>query len=255
MSFAQATETTKTSNNRLTPERLKELDLAKRSDGHDEDWVELYLAEFPKEEQRDVSQLRAILDTGKLVLHETRDKNGLLLTWSMTQNCQSDSKNPSFWLGCWTVTRRDYQSSGIGRVHFAKLLEALKAEKPDYIGRITEIESTAGLTKDSQPARRARFYKALGLQELDIPYEIPLFQPADATEYVPQAKLGKSIKGQLLISMFSDSAVSASQLRYIVGRIYKSGYHVKKDDPYFAERLALIDEKRENYLTQIKTPE
>lgn len=245
---------TRSGSGKLSAEQLKEYDFARRSDGQGDDWVDLYRAEFPVEEQRDVEQLRKLLRTGKVVLHETRDQSGKLITWSMSQDypAAADSNEPSFWLGCWTVTRRSAQSSGIGRVHFAKVLEALKAEKPEYIGRITEIESTDGLLPDSQPVRRAKFYKALGLEELVFDYEIPRFQPADATEYVLQQKLGSGIKGQLLIATFSDAAVSGSQVRSIVRRIYENGYHVSSDDPFIDTRLALIDAKRSNYRSQIR---
>ena len=239
---------------RLTPEQISQLQIARRADGTSDDWVELYLAEFPENERRDVSQLRALLQSGKLVLHETRDKHGKLLVWSMSQDYASrDKVEPSFWLGCWTVTRRNMQSTGLGRIHFAKVLEALKQEKPDYIGRVTEIESTAGQTRDSQPVRRAKFYKALGLKEIDVAYEFPLFQPVNAKEYVAQAQLGKGIPAQLLIASFGNDSLSVSDARSIIKRIYTFGYHLQPTDPYIAERLMLVRETGESVLVDIRT--
>ena len=189
------------------------------------------------------------------MLHETRDKTGKLLTWSMSQDNEGrDDNEPSFWLGCWTVTRREMQSSGLGRVHFAKVLEALKAEYPSHIGRVTEIESTEGLTADSQPVRRAKFYKGLGLKEFDAPYELPLFQPVNSTVYVPQARLGKAIKAQLLFAPFTDKPVTAAQLRSIIRRIYERGYYVHPADPYIEERLSLVDESKQSLLREISIP-
>jgi hypothetical protein len=239
----------------MTPEQMSLLELGKRSDGRNRDWVELYLAEFPVEEQRDVEQLSGYLASGEVVLHETRDQHGQLLSWSMSQDYpapRAGKKHPPFWLGCWTVTRKSMQSSGIGRLHLPKVIEALKREKPGYIGRITEIESTADLPPTSQPVRRAKFYRALGMLELDVPYEIPLYQPVDAAEYVPQAKLGKSIKGQLLFAPFSNKPVTAKQVRSIISRIYKTGYGIDPKDPFMAQRLALIDGKRDNFLIPIR---
>ena len=149
---------------RLTDEQIKEHDLARRSDGKSDDWVTLYLEEFPKEEQRDVEQLRGYVLDGAVALHETRDKDGQLVTWSMSQHYKpvEGASDLAFWLGCYTVTKRSSQSTGIGRVHFPRVIDALKVETPDYLGRMTEIESTAGLSATSQPVRRARFYQSIG---------------------------------------------------------------------------------------------
>ncbi len=239
---------------RLTDEQIKEHDLARRSDGKNDDWVTLYLEEFPKEEQRDVEQLRGYVLDGAVALHETRDKDGQLVTWSMSQHYKpvEGASDLAFWLGCYTVTKRSSQSTGIGRVHFPRVIDALKVETPDYLGRMTEIESTAGLPATSQPVRRARFYQSIGLQELEFDYEIPLYQSVEATEYVPPAKRGKPIKGQLLISPFRDGPVSGALVRTIVRRIYEEGYNIQPTDPYMAERLALIDEAREDYLVPLR---
>jgi hypothetical protein len=239
---------------RLTPEQIAELDLARKSDLSNDDWVELYLSEFPEIERRDVGQLKKSLRGGRLVMHETRDKHGQLLTWSMTSDhpAPEGSDEPSFWLGCWTVTRRSAQSTGIGRVHFAHLLATLKKEKPNYIGRVTEIESTEGMAPDSQPVRRAKFYKALGLMELDITYEIPLFQPPGAKRYIPQTKLGPAVKAQLLMAPFCDKPiVLAAQARSIVSQIYGQ-YNVRESDPYIAQRLSVIDDHRQNLLIPVR---
>lgn len=242
------------SRTRLTEDQIAQIEFAKASDGTNDDWVELYREEFPREEQRDVDQLRGYIKSGEVVLHETRDKDGTLLTWSMSQHYPAPpgSDEPSFWLGCWTVTRRSSQSTGIGRLHFAKVVEALKVAYPTYIGRVTEIESTRGQDKDSQPVRRARFYQALNLREFDIDYDIPLFQPPGSDVYVEQAKLGTAINGQLLIASFDDKPVSGKMLRSIVRRIYRSGYQVSETDPYMAEQLALIDAEREDFRTAIR---
>lgn len=248
--------TTTPKSRRLTAKQLAQLDWARRSTLKSDDWAELYLQEFPPDERRDVNELRRLLQSGSLVMHETRDQDGQLLTWSMSQDYPSDSPDePSFWLGCWTVTRRSAQSLGIGSIHFAKVIEALKAERPHYIGRVTEIESTEGLSADSQPARRASFYARLGLQELDVPYEFPLFQPAGSTEYVPQSKLGKPIKAQMLIAPFDNKPITASQVRSMIRRIYTRGYRVRPDDPYIESRLALIGDGRKNLLVPVRMPE
>lgn len=237
----------------MTAEQISKLSLAKRSDGTNDDWVELYRSEFPPEEQRHPDQLRKFLARGSLVLHETRDADGTLLTWSMSQdnNAREDGEL-SFWHGCWTVTKRSAQSTGIGRVHFAKVVAALKLQTPDYLGRVTEIESTYGLSADSQPVRRAKFYDSLGLKEIDVPYEIPLFQPADAKEYTPQKKLGSGIRAQLLFAPFHDRPLTAAEVKTIIRRIYERGYDIKPDDPYIEERLSLVDENRKDFLVPIR---
>lgn len=245
-------------NSGLKADEIARLSLAKRSDAKNDDWISLYIDEFPPEERRDVCQLRRLVQSGRLALHETRSGDGHLLTWSISQRYapepepKREQNEALFWLGAWTVTRRSAQSMGLGRLHFPKVIAALKSETPDYIGRVTEIESAEGLAADSQPARRAAFYKRIGLMELTVPYEMPLYQPADATQYIPQAKLGKGIKGQLLIAPFKDGPISGKQVRSIVRRIYEQGYNVSPDDPYMQERLSLIDESRENYLAPMR---
>lgn len=239
---------------KLTPDQLAQLDIARRSDGKNDDWVQLYLEEFPVEEQRDVAELRTYIDSGEVILHETREPGGKLLTWSMSQDypAPADSDEPSFWLGCWTVTRRSAQSTGVGRMHFAKVIEELKRETPGYIGRLTEIEATHGLPPNSQQVRRAKFYKSLGMQELDIPYEIPMFQPPESTAYVEQAKLGAGIAGQLLIALFDSAPITLAQISSIVSRIYQKGYDVSLSDQYIAARLQLFADK-DSYLMPIRT--
>jgi hypothetical protein len=246
--------TTPAKPNKLTPEQIKELDLARLSDLSNDDWVQLYLEEFPPHERRDVEQLRRYLKDGRFVMHETRDKNGLLLSWSISRHspAKPGTNEPSFWFGCWTVTRRSAQSTGVGRVHFPAVIKALKAKSPHYLGRTTEIESTEGMAPDSQQVRRAKFYAALGLKELHLPYEFPLFQPIGATEYVPQSKLGKPVKAQLLIAPFSDAPISGKQAYDLVKSIYINSYNVHPDDPFVAERLALIDVSKDNLLGPVR---
>lgn len=235
---------------RFTPEQISRLQFGRRTDFASDDWLELYLSEFPEAEQRKISDLKAMLAGGQLVMHETRDPDGQLLAWSISQDFPAAPKTRelSFWLGCWTVTRREAQSIGIGSVHFPKVVAALKAESPCYFGRFTEIESTVGLPEDSQPVRRAKFYRKLGLQVVDVPYEMARYQPNDATRHMSQSELTPHLPAHLLVSPFHDRPLTGSEAASIVRRIYENHYGVGNDDPYIAQRLSLINRRRMNVI-------
>jgi GNAT superfamily N-acetyltransferase len=235
---------------RLTPEEIARLRFGKRVDFTDKDWLDLYLSEFPAAEQRKISDLEELLASGVFVMHETRDPDGKLLAWSISQNFPAPAKSRElpFWLGCWTVTRKEAQSTGVGSLHFPKVVAALKQENPCYFGRFTEIESTVGLPENSQPVRRAKFYQKLGLNALDFPYEMARFQPNDSTTHKSQKELGPGLPAHLLVSPFSDRPLNGTELASIVRRIYEQHYGVLPSDPYIHERLLLINRRRKSFV-------
>ena len=120
------------------------------------------------------------------------------------------------------------------------VLASLKAEKPGYIGRITEIETTEGLADESQPVRRAKFYANLGLKEVDVPYKFPDSSLLSPPSTFRKRRLAEGIKGQLLLATFTDDAVKTKAVRSIIRRVYERGYNVDPQDEYIEKRLALI---------------
>jgi hypothetical protein len=172
--------------------------------------------------------------------------------------------DPAFMMAAYLGVDPNLQSAGLGAHYWNKqLLPSLRAQFPKHIGLAVEIESSKGLPPDSQPQKRARFYKdRTGMDKLDLEYELPLFQPDDAPRYIQQRQIPKylvenglpaedgPIPADLIWKSFSNKPVSGEVAQNMVERIYHSGYRVepatstRPGDPYLHERTSLIDGSR-----------
>lgn len=262
----------------LTEQQKSQIRWAERTDGQSGDWEPMYKELFPPEEAQDIDVLKnnfigenntdpiAQADrpsTGqpRMTIHETYAPNGKLLAASINEVYPGRPEiagEKGFILGAYTFVHPEMQSTGVGAHHLGKgVIPALRADYPaqSWQGRVTEIESTDGLTSADQPVRRAYFYRdKIGMEGFDkdkVPYELPLFQPEDAREagtYIPQREIPGDgpVPAEMLYTPFDGEPVTGTQARGIYDRLARWGYGVHPDDPYLPERIEAIDANAEN---------
>jgi len=206
---------------------------ARRSDGKNGDWVELYLAEFPKEEQRDVGQLREFIAAQVIVLHETRGKDGQPLTWSIIgypTEAGSEIPHSGWLLDCHAPERAEHRHWTSALCKSSRCLSSRSRLPGTRDGN--RVHRRTCRRQSTSPT--CRFYQGLGLLELDVPYAFPLFQQPGQIYMCRKPTWALRLTPQLLIAPFSDSPITAPAVRWLVRRIYEIGYGVNCDDPYLA---------------------
>lgn len=272
----------------LTEQQKEKITWAKRTDGQNGDWEPIYDDLFPAAEaqNKDVLKLnftteitpdsppdRPAIGHPRMTIHESYAPNGKVVAASINEVFPGRAEVPgerSFILGAFSFVPEQLQSTGIGAHHLGKgVIPELKAEFGDngFAGRLTEIESTDGMPANSQPVRRARFYRdKIGMQAIDkeqFPFELPLYQPDAAVEqgvYVPQRNIPEYLRQQgefdidgpvpaeALWTSFDGKGVSGKDAIGIFERLARWGYGVEADDPYLAERIAGMSSASDNNL-------
>lgn len=211
-----------------TPDGPLVVHVCKDGDGQGIGWREVYEQSFPPGQRQDIDDLRAQMARGTMELDETRDPSERVLCMTLTEVFGGDA--PRFLLACYTATRPELRSMGIGSVHRRRLVELLREEYPDHLGLFSEIESTRepGLPPDVLATRRRRleFFLRLGVRRLPIDYLFP--------SYVPGAV---PLMGELLWVPFGTPDLDEATLRGVLRRIYVEGYGVRPDDPFLGRAL------------------
>lgn len=259
----------------MTEQQAQRVRWAERNDGQTKDWVPLYEVLFPISERQDPTSLAATM-TRKPdalaqkpaggVMHESYAPNGKLIAASINEAYPARPEVPGekgFILGAYTFVHPEIQSAGVGPRHLKDgVMPSLKREFPGdkYVGRVMEMEATDGLPENSQPQRRARFFRdKIGLDAIDktkLPYELPLFQPEDivaAGKYIEQREIPKysqehglglgdgPVPAEMLWTSFDSVPLTGKVGLGIYQRLMHWGYGVRTTDPYFAQRSALAD--------------
>lgn len=235
---------------KITPEQASQLKTELQAPSN-EKWIPSYKSEFPIEEQQSIAELQDLLHKGTLQLYGTVAPNGRMLSWNIVERyAGAGHDKPDFFLNAYLATTRSAQSIGIGGLHMRKAFQEVRANNPQSSGIVTEIESTLGELPGSQPARRRDFYSRNGAQEAIDPYDIPLFQPDNAPNYIPQREIpGEgAIPGAMLFEPFGNRTVTGDEIAYMTRRIYVDGYGISPDDPYLADRLNAIPRGPESRL-------
>lgn len=191
--------------------------------GLDTGWVALYESAFPAEQRQPLEEIRAQLAEGTLELDETRDPKVGVVCMTLTEVFGGQA--PMFLLACYTATRADLRSLGIGSIHRRRLVELLRAEHADTLGLFSEIESIhePGIDEATLSTRQRRraFFLRLGVQPIPIDYRFPSYHPGQ-----------EPLRGELLWVPFGDAILSKPILRTILTRIYVEGYRLPNDDPF-----------------------
>jgi hypothetical protein len=211
-----------------TPSGPIALHVCKDGDGTGTGWVEVYEQSFPSGQRQDLAQIRAQFERGTMELDETRDPEGRVLCMTLTEVFSGGG--PRFLLACYTATRPELRSLGIGSIHRTKLVELLRAEYGDFLGLFSEIESTRepGLDPATRALRlrRLAFFERLGVERLPIDYRFPSYDPG-----------APPLHGELLWVPFGDPALDDDTLSDVLRRIYVEGYGLSADDPFIASAL------------------
>lgn len=199
-------------------------------------WVAIYEEAFPAGQRQDLNELIQQLRDGRMELDETRDEHDNILCMTITEVFRHPPVLPTFLLACYTAVVPEMRGLGIGSIHRSRLDSLLKDEYPDYVGIVSEIESTFehGVAEDAMAVRvkRKKFFMKLGLQPLDIDYFFPSYVIGEAP-----------IPGELLWVPFSDEKLSEEQLIGMVTRIYTEGYQLPADHPLISQVVASIGRK------------
>lgn len=272
----------------LTEQQKEKITWAKRTDGQNGDWEPIYDDLFPAAEaqNKDVLKLnftteitpgtppdRPAIGHPRMTIHESYAPNGKVIAASINEVFPGRAEVPgerSFILGAFSFVPEQLQSTGIGAHHLGKgVIPELKAEFTErgFAGRLTEIESTEGMPANSQPVRRARFYRdKIGMQSIDkeqFPFELPLYQPDAAVEqgvYVPQRQIPEYLRQQgefdidgpvpaeALWTSFDGKGVSGKDAIGIFERLARWGYGVQSHDGYLKERAAQMNSATDNNL-------
>lgn len=214
--------------------KIGPLDLHVCKDGNLEnsDWIGIYEASFPPNEQQNLAELKFCLQEASMELDETRDQSGRILCMTLTEIFRPRHNQTPFLLAAYTAVVPEFRGLGIGSVHRTKLDELLQSEYPHYLGIVSEIESTkvSGLPDDVMDVRmrRKRFFLKLGLQPVDVDYYFPSVVPGE-----------EPIAGELLFVPFEKNVTLAGDvLATILQRLYIDGYGLRATDPFVARMLA-----------------
>lgn len=259
----------------VTPEQLKQIEFARRTDGQNKDWVPMYQKLFPAAERQSEQVLLERLagkpsvggSPSEWMLHGTYAPNGKLLSASLNEAYPPRLEVPGekgFILGAYSFTHPQLQSAGIGGYHLKEgVIPAIRKEfaSKGFIGRVTEIEATEGMAYNSQPQRRARFYQdRVGLEALDkqkCPYELPLYQPDDVRlsgRYINQSEIPEyarskgndlgdgPVPAEILWTSFDNQPVTGEVARGVYARLAHWGYGVRPEDPYMQTRLGMVQD-------------
>jgi hypothetical protein len=209
------------------------LNVCKDGDGNGADWADIYEQSFPSGQRQAIPQIRELLRSGAMELDETRDETGRGLCMTLTE--VFGSPTPEFLLACYTATRPELRSLGIGSLHRTRLLDLLKTEYPTCLGFFSEIESThePGLSPEALALRRRRltFFLRLGVERIPIDYQFPSYHPGE-----------EPLRGKLLWIPFGNQSLDRPTLVEVLKRIYIEGYGLSPGDPFIP--YALTDAER-----------
>lgn len=142
-----------------------------------DDVVELYSKSFPVEELQPVDEVRELVQSGKILVHATRDDAGKLQAFSFVG--KHDDTAYKFANLDYIATEEVARSHGIGSLHARRLSEAVKAENPEFKALTLEMESPAEKGIEAAELatrlRRAKFYDRLDAGNTNINYFISDF--------------------------------------------------------------------------------
>jgi hypothetical protein len=226
-----------------------------------EDTKEAMKDNFPIEQLPDWNLISEKIEQGWIFVHELRTvSTGELLSSRLIVDYPSRLRGEAQFLLVSLVVTPDAtgqpnskrsKSKGYGSLLRQKSLEICRLQKPHALGFVAERESPKGATSsDDQRVKRASWMARIGLHAVsDYAYEIPplVSQVSESEPYVPVADRPFHIKpADLLIFRFDGKrSISGKTLRSIVERLLLGGYSIDAQDPYFQERIMIIDESRD----------
>ncbi|MBX9668555.1 MAG: hypothetical protein K2X93_13100 [Candidatus Obscuribacterales bacterium] len=187
-----------------------------KSSATETDWEKIYEVAFRPDQRTPLNQLQDGVRSGQMLLHRSYNKDGLLC-FSVTNIL------PSIGLLAYLATDPNKQSSGIGSRHMKSLIAQVKADNPQLIGMLAEIESTRekGIDEDTKKHRKRRlaFYHRLGFKRYKSLYTIPSYEANVPDE-----------EGELIWLEFKPGTIDCKKLLELIKEIYVKAYLLKEDD-------------------------
>ena len=181
--------------------------ISAKEDKVGDDVVKLYEKSFPKEERQPTAEVKELIESGRIVLHTTRDAGGELQAFSFTS--MHDETAFKFANLDFIATEPGLHSKGIGSLHAKRLNELVKSERPELVGMTLEMEAVAekGLDPDvfALRQRRATFYDRLDAPNTNVNYKILDFEdpsyrgPAEWRAWIYNPKEFNSVKAARLM--------------------------------------------------------
>jgi hypothetical protein len=210
----------------------KSLHVCKDGSFESTEWISIYEEAFPPGQRQDLDELKQQLVDGRMELDETRDADNNILCMTITE-VFAQASTPEFLLACYTAVVPEMRGVGIGSIHRSRLDSLLLNEYPDFIGIVSEIESTreSDISPEAMHVRvkRKSFFMKLGLVPLDIDYRFPSYKEDE-----------EPIAGELLWVPFNNKPMDPALLAEVVKRIYVEGYKLEPDHALIAQVIDTI---------------
>lgn len=255
--------------NRLSTEEIANLEVVVSSSMAEDTWLAL-TSNFPKEQLQTLEEVQEGLRKGWLNLHELRSRDSRELASARLMVVYPARKRTElvFILVAWVVTpdkitcqNRDSASQGKGKGYGSYLrglsYEISRQQNPHALGLVAERESPSkSLNPQEQSVKRASWMKRIGLLQIkNLDYEIPPLvkeDELDGDNYIPVAeRKGKARPADLLLTRFDGKKfIHGRHVHSIVERIYDYGYAIQSTDPYWQERLSLVNQDEEYTLSE-----
>ncbi len=143
-----------------------------------DDVVALYEKSFPKSELQPTTEVKELVESGRMAVHTTRDKDGSLRAFSFIS---IHDENPLKFANLdYIATEQTLRSTGIGSLHAERLSKMVKNENPTFTALTLEMEHPLEVgieaAESAIRARRSKFYDRLDAPFTNIKYNIIDFE-------------------------------------------------------------------------------
>ncbi|MBX9687708.1 MAG: hypothetical protein K2X27_13455 [Candidatus Obscuribacterales bacterium] len=143
-----------------------------------DDVANLYEKSFPIEERQPLPEVAELVESGRIVVHTTRDAEGKLQGFSFTS--MHDETATKFANLDFIATAEEMRSKGIGSIHLRRLRDLVGKENPELSALTLEMEhpKEAGLDDMVRAERefRSKYYDRLDTPDTNIKFTILDFE-------------------------------------------------------------------------------
>lgn len=147
-----------------------------------EDVAALYEKSFPLEERQPIDEVKELVQSGRILVHATRDSAGELKSFSFS-SLHDKLPGDEFVNIDFIATAENMRSTGIGSLHIKRLAGTIEKEQPWAKALTLEMEhpKEAGLSDVDKATRaaRAEFYNRVGGTATNVKYNILDFLDRD----------------------------------------------------------------------------
>lgn len=187
--------------------------------------MKIYTTSFPENERRPFASIEAIILSGKArLIIGCMDNQVVLmaLLYPVT--------GTTFMLVDYLAIAEEYRGRGLGQKFIKDLFNTIDGTEFQYL--LVEIENPY-MDRDEVKARRARFYRRLGLKELvGLRYLLPPLKGTTPTEMI-----------LMVLSRVDGDYLDGQWIRDIIVRIFGELYHRGVDDEILASILSGVPDQ------------